>query len=353
VRTLSVIVGCVVAVSVCNSADAIEAVRGKNYSLTKQHGPWMIMVASFRDVPKDRRQEGLSAEEAALELVYELRAKGIPAYTYSQDAKVEKIDTVDRLGRDDERVFAAQRDMICVLAGNYKVIDDQDASPLLRAEAKKAVETLEWVKKFQPKFMTSEKSGAIVRQTPGRKGPLSGAFLTINPLLKPEEIASRKPDALMLKLNNSSNYPLVQCTGKFTVQVATFSGKKVTPIGNSAYRNNEAKFDQNLADKSSYSLNRAGEDAEQLATTLRQKGFEAYVYHDHYQSIVTVGNFNTPNDQRAASIIQNFGAKTHFDSTQGREVLVAEVVKLPGTSGEGVAWVLDPQPQVVAVPRLK
>lgn len=352
-RTLSLIVGCVVAVGLSNSAFGIEAVRGKNYTLTKQHGPWMIMVASFRDVPKDRRQEGLSAEEAALELVYELREKGIPAYTYSQDGKVEKIDTVDRLGRDDERVFASQRDMVCVLAGNYKAIDDQEGNALLRAEAAKATASLQWVKKFQPKFMQEEKSGAIVRQTPGRKGPLSGAFLTINPLLKPEEVASRKPDALMLKLNQQTNYPLVQCPAKYTVQVATFTGKKVTPIGTSKFRNNEAKFDQSLNDKGAYSLNRAGEDAEQLASTLRQKGFEAFVYHDHFQSIVTVGGFNTTNDPRAATIIQNFGAKMQFDSTAGKEVLLAEVVRLPNPGGEDFAWVLDPQPQVVAVPRLK
>jgi hypothetical protein len=351
VRTSSVIVGCLVAVNAVHSAFAIEAVRGKNYTLTRQHGPWMIMVASFRDVPKDRREEGLSAEEAALELVYELREKGIPAYTYGQDAKVAKIDTVDRLGRDDERVYAAQRDMICVLAGNYKAIDDQDSNPLLKGEASKATATLAWVKKFQPKFMQGEKSGAILRQTPGRKGPLSGAFLTINPMLNPEEVASRKADTLILALNEHSNYPLSKCPGKYTVQVATFTGKKATPIGTSIYKNNEAKFDQSLKDKASYSLNRAGEDAEQLAATLRQKGYEAFVYHDHFQSIVTVGAYSAPNDPRAATIIQNFGAKVQFDSTAGREVLTAEVVRLPNPGSEDFAWILDPQPKVVAVPR--
>lgn len=56
----------------------------------------MIMVASFRNVPEDRREKGLSAEEAAAELVFELREKGIPAYTYSQGAVIEHISTVDR-----------------------------------------------------------------------------------------------------------------------------------------------------------------------------------------------------------------------------------------------------------------
>jgi len=353
---MSVAVCCALAVGalgVPESASAIEAVRGKTYTLTKQHGPWMIMVASFRNVPEDRRNDGLTAEEAALELVYELREKGIPAYTYAQGGKVEKIETVDRLGRDDERIYAAQRDMVCVLAGNYKAIDDsQDV--LLKGEAAKAQATLQWVKKFRPKFMEGEKSGAIYRETPGRKGPLAGAFLTINPLLTPDEVARKKPDPLIAQLYQNSNYPLSECKHPFTVQVATFTGKKATPIGGSMFRNNEAKFDRSLKDNASYSLNRAGEDAEQLAAALRNRGFEAYVYHDHYQSIVTVGGFHSPDDPRALQIIQNFGAKTQVDQTTGQPVLVAELLKLPnGAGGEDFAWILDPQPRVVAVPRTK
>jgi hypothetical protein len=73
------------------SAD-VEAVRGKKYPLTKKHGPWMIMVASIRDVEEDRRvKDGLSAEEAADELVYQLRQLGIPAYTYQLEEKLGEI----------------------------------------------------------------------------------------------------------------------------------------------------------------------------------------------------------------------------------------------------------------------
>lgn len=64
VRTLSPLVWCVtccLAVAATTPASAIEAVRGKEYKLTPKHGPWMIMVASFRDVKDDARKEkGLS-----------------------------------------------------------------------------------------------------------------------------------------------------------------------------------------------------------------------------------------------------------------------------------------------------
>jgi hypothetical protein len=38
----------------------IEAEKGKKYKLTKRHGPWMIMVASLRDIPESRRSKGSS-----------------------------------------------------------------------------------------------------------------------------------------------------------------------------------------------------------------------------------------------------------------------------------------------------
>ena len=77
----------------------IEAVKGKKYEITKRHGPWMVMVASLKDVPEDQRKElenGLSAQEAADQLVYELRKRGIPAYTYKTDDIIDHIEMADR-----------------------------------------------------------------------------------------------------------------------------------------------------------------------------------------------------------------------------------------------------------------
>ncbi|HTN03782.1 MAG TPA: hypothetical protein VL132_17965, partial [Planctomycetaceae bacterium] len=201
-RTLSPLVRCLaicLAVAAASPASAIEAVRGKEYKLTPKHGPWMIMVTSFRDVKdEDRKEKGLSAAEAAAELVFELRSNGIPAYTFAQDGKVEKIDTIDRLNRPDQRIYASQRDMICVLAGNYDLSATesfadsgrQSASLKNKKDDKIADDTLRYVKAYFPKFLKEEKSGGIFRLTPGRKGPLSGAFLTINPLLKPSDEGS-------------------------------------------------------------------------------------------------------------------------------------------------------------------
>ena len=72
-----------------------EAIAGKRYSLTSQHGPWMIMVTSVSDVQGANRKDGMTAWEAADTIVYELRKKGIPAYTCSaeQDRKSTRLNS--------------------------------------------------------------------------------------------------------------------------------------------------------------------------------------------------------------------------------------------------------------------
>ncbi len=339
------------------AAGQIEAVKGKQYRLTKQHGPWMIMVGSFRDVVEpDRKKKGMSAQEAADELVYELRVKGIPAYTFSQDAQVGEIKTVDRLGHEDMRIFAAQRDMICVIAGNYPDQGDKTAE-----------KTLKYIKKFTPDYIKNSENGAVYRRTQS-KGPFGAAFLTVNPLVDPTEVAQKKPDYDLVKLNYGIQNGLVENPGKYTVQVATFTGRSVTPVGNSSV--GEKDFDARL--QSSFdeatgmartNLGAVSEDAAQLAKALRHlktekfpKGIEAYVYHDRFESIVTVGSFDDPQDPRIARIIEHFCAKTKKDPSTGNDVVVAEIL-LPASAQRGSAastmWVFDPQPRPIEVPRLK
>lgn len=320
--------------------------------LTKKHGPWMIMVASFRNVPKDRRSKGLSAEEAADALITELRAKGIPAYVYSQDAVLEHVTTVDRTGRDDSRVFAAQRDMVCVLAGNYPNVEDEVAQ-----------KTLKWVKRFQPKFIAEGKSGAVYRQD-SKAGPFGGAFMTINPLLDPTEVAKREPDPVLVRLNNDINFALVDCKRKYTVKVATFTGKSGLPIADNQVKEAAANFDRLLKRQDGFNLNRAGEDANQMVRVLRAPhqldrtpvnqvlpADEAYVYHDRYQSIVTVGSFDSLDDDRIPQIIERFRAK-QINGPTGEQLTAGESISI-GPEQNRMTLCFDPIPLVIEVPHLR
>jgi hypothetical protein len=346
-----------------SQAGAIENDPNKEYFLSEKNGPWMVMVATFRDIEDESRmlkgKKGLSAEEAARKLIYELRAKGIPAYSFDQESKREKIDTYDRLGNPNKRVYKAQRPMICVLAGNYSKVDD----PL-------AQKTLAFVKRYQPKFLAG--SGGVVRS---EKDPFKGAFLTINPTLQPEEIAARKPDQEIRVLNSGIDYPLVKLDKKFTLRIATFTGKSVVPLGNSSYRGRESNFEKSLQHSGPYNLARAGEDATQLTYALRQNSqatqllgrprFEAYVYHDRFQSIVTVGGFNSDQDPDIRRLADIFRAKYKQDEegevgARGQYLLIGESLSLPDPKSTRDSplppiqtWAFDPVPELIEVPRIK
>ena len=384
VRTLKLITLAVVVAACLQSVSpvqAIENVKGKQYQLTPKHGPWMVMVTSFRNVhDRDMKTEGLTAEEAAAELVFELRKEGIPAYTFSQDAVKGEVDVRNRLGRDDHRIYAAQRDMICVLAGNYESIED-----------KVGQKTLTYIKKFQPKFLKDAKSGAILRPDAAQRGPLSGAFMTINPVIKPDEVVQRTIDKETKYLNSGIQYPLVKNPHKYTVRVATFEGKSVTPLGNSSYRGREGMFDANLRNPLGLNLDRVGVDAANLAAFLRTtkaklKGQfgdagidEAYVFHDKFQSIVTIGGFDSPDDPRIRLIGQYYGPKLVPDlrllnatrrTPEARQAVtqdeIAGLPKIMTTHTEQLlpdnprpdtlplqVWTFDTELKVIPVPRIK
>ncbi len=331
----------------------IDATKGRRYRISKQHGPWMIMVASLAEPSPERKTEGPSPEEAAGQLVYELRKKGIPAYTYSQEEIVDKVNTQDPRGRLRRIQYIAQQGRICVIAGNYSSVQDR-----------KAQQTLAYIKTVHPKSW--QKSG-IYRRTPGRPGPLSGAFLTINPQLSPEEVQSRKRDPLLLKLNSGSEFSLLENEGRYTLVVATFFGKAQTKIGTRRIEEASRHF------KVGRTLDQAGENARQLVALLRSKAtarrvrreflpalrgsqFDAYVYHGRYRSLVTVGSFDSPHDPQIANLKNLFSAKMKRNAGTGQEVLVGEVITIPGrtaTAPPMKTFLFDPKPTLMEVPKLR
>lgn len=372
VRTLKLTVTVLLAalaMSAPSQSHAIENVRGKSYELTQKHGPWMIMVTSFRNVrDESMKKDGLTAEQAAAELVFELREKGIPAYSYAQDAVKGEIKTHDRLGRDDRRIYAAQRDMICVLAGNYSTIDDSVGQ-----------KTLKYIKKFHPKFLQEAKSGAIVRSD--ARGPLSLAFMTINPLIDPKDVVQQTVDKETKALNSGVMYPLIKNPHKYTVQVATFAGKSLT-AKQSMIQGREGLLQSRLGGEYQFDLNLAGEEANQLAAFLRRNGpkgstalNEAYVYHDKFQSIVTIGGFDAPDDPRIRMIIEHYSPRwepdlravsqarratgaplTPEEEEQLPKVRTNHIEYLPGPTRDSQPvhlWTFDTAPRVIPVPRIK
>jgi hypothetical protein len=318
---------------------AIEAVKGKTYRITKQHGPWMIMVTSLRGETAEAKKKAL---QAAHDLVLELRQKQIPAYIYTQEGALDGVDAVDRNGNPNRSYVAAQRDRVSVIAGNYPSFDDETAQ-----------KTLKYVKNMRPKSLAE----GIYRPTPGRPSPLSRAFLAPNPLLSQEEIDrfTKERDPLLVRLNTGDNHNLLENRGKYTLVVASFLGKSQMQLLNpqdSAQSEKLLKFDKDL--QSNSSLDQAGYDSWALVQAMRAQGLEAYVFHDRFRSIVTIGSFDSPKDPRIPQHIEKFRAKYKLDPESKKQCLTCEAFQTPAAPQPAQrTWLLDPLPQLMDVPRLR
>lgn len=326
-----------------------EAIQGKRYNLTNQHGPWMIMVASLSDVEGENRINGLTAWEAADTIVYELRTKGIPAYTYSVDEEIDNVDGPIPVRNRGRRVITRQGE-ICVLAGNFKSIDDDQAQAVLK-----------WIKKKYNSSIVEEKKGGLFAKTPGQPSPFGGAILTINPIYN-GEIRSRKLDVGVVNLNDDTPFSLLENKGKYTLHVATFAGGSVMQVGNQSSTKAMALFEQNFGS----GLVGCAKEAIALAEALRtaskhgyDKDYEAWVFHDQYRSIVTVGSFSSKQDPRIEPLVRLFGgrastAESRFVTDDG---IVPATFTLPQkpTPQHPLTkqWYFDKHPRIMTVPTAK
>lgn len=326
---LAVLTACVMISTRPADAARIEAIRGKNYSLGSKHGPWMIMVTSLWGETPEQEQQ---AAKAAAELVYQLRKSGVPAYIYKQDDQIEELDLHDRNGRPRKRRITARNGEIAVLAGNYESVDD-----------KVAQQTIKFIKKFEPK-VTVNWQGA----KKDMKLSLTNAFISRNPLLPPEELSRKTTDPLLVKLNSNVEHSLLENPGRFTLTVASFNGQ--TMIKPSKFD----AFDRMLTNKAKISLDNAARESWELMTMLRKRGIEAYVYHERFRSIVTVGSFKSEKDPKIAELTENFRAKQKVNPETKQTVLIAESVQIPAKrQGDPPikAWVMDPVPKLIEVPK--
>ena len=333
------------------TAAGIECDRAKKYRLSERQGPWMVMCATFRP-GLNPEAEGLTPEQAADELVYELREKNIPAVAWVMDSKKETLKMTGRDGSEKRKVMAAVRGGVAVMAGNFKNVDDP-----------KAQRALESIKTMQPKCLAPDlkksrgwtgitASGGRFRLTPGRKsGPLARALLITNPLMSPEEIArrTRRRDPVLARLNGGREHSLAGCDGKYTLVIAQFRGKGVMQVAGTD------AADLGRGDELTDSLDRAGRQAWELCQVLRNRdGVEAYVWHTKHRSIVTVGGFDDPRDPAAVRLAREYApAAPLIDPTaapQPRTITVPKDVRDFRQARR--YWLLEARPMLMEVPTL-
>jgi hypothetical protein len=177
------------------------------------------------------------------------------------------------------------------------------------------------------------------------KGPMGGAFLTTNPLLPRDYFVPKGLDKFVVDLNKEFKYSLLECKGKYTVKVATFTGQNILLT-----RKVIDQLDKGATPKSR--LVDAAKKAHKLTEVLRAKGVEAYEFHDRGSSIVTIGSFDSvgtpqPNGQielnpQIFAIMQKYGADKSLAPGQAPQV---------GKSKSEAEIPFDVQPLPVEVPR--
>jgi hypothetical protein len=325
----------------------IEADPNKSYPLQESHGPWLILAASF---------SGEGAGRQAQELVQELRSRfKLPAYVHRQSydytQPVQGL-TLNKFGEPARMKYAngGRFDGYAVLVGDFPSVDDPELE-----------EVLEKIKYAKPDCLNLEKREWSTQRFVGlrdfyrrvnldkskrNKGPMGSAFVTRNPKLPASYFApSGGVDSFVLNLNRGVKYSLLDNPGRFTVRVATFRGTETVD----QRKIQEIQRQQRVSNK----LELAADRAHRLTVALRERGVEAYEYHDRHESVVTVGSFDTE-----GTPLQNGAVDINPAILRVMQIYGATRTPIPGQQSNvglkprtlaGIAF--DVQPMPIEVPR--
>jgi hypothetical protein len=277
----------------------IDADPNKTYTLTEANGPWLIMACSFN---------GEDARKQANNLVYELRKRyKLAAYVYAKkfDFGDEDLARSNQLTPGPRRKYASGSGVeeIAVMVGDFEHVDDSAAQKTLRELKYAQPDCLKPKEGKEPSLSLAAWRGLqneahrMLGIKDGEKGPMGHALITTNPLRPKSFYASKGIDKFIEQINADNPYSLLKCPGRYTVQVATFHGQVTIDQKKIRDLERSQNFDGGA-------LAQAGEKALKLAEALRDKHYEAYVLHDRYASIVTVGSFSSVGTPRADGRIE-------------------------------------------------
>lgn len=304
--------------------------------LTQEAGPWLILCASF---------VGETAQADADRLAVELRQQGLRTYTYRQvfdfsqpvpglflsehfelDANGNAIPQQQKM----KIARGASSEEVAVLVGDFPNIEDNRAQSTLKQIKSMRVRTLGGVARDQ---LAREVTTDLARQHDS-PGQLAGAFLIVNPMLPDEYFARPAVDRDILNLNQQFAWSLLKCPAAYSVRVATFRGDvtfETEQIERARAEERSGPGSRKSAAQSK--LAEAGLKASVLTKKLRERGVEAWEYHDRFESYVCVGSFS-------------WISKTHEDgTTEFNQALIKTIEEFKGevTTAFGQSGVLKPR----------
>lgn len=343
----------------------VEADPKQSYQLTKASGPWMIMAISLGG------DDGhANAEKIALEIRRDLK---LEAWVHEQE--IDLSETTIGLGVDSRGYPKKMKNMrggasreVAVMVGNFQSADDPEAMRTLEKLRTAKIMALSGTKGTEKSQFNSIRNYYLAmsqRNKAKQRGLLGRAFITRNPLLPIEEVAQATLDPFVLDLNRGVEYSLLDNPKQYTVVVGTFRGA-------AAY--SEEKFAESVANvknkaKGDTPLDKATKDAMLLTAKLREEGWEAYIFHDKFESLVTVGSFDEIGTEMPdghieltsgiAKVFKKFEAQKTQLNPGGRgqvQPVSAQVALVPVTrkvthDGRTYDVPLDLSPRLIQVPR--
>lgn len=288
-----------------------QPISDESIELRVEHGPWLILASTL---------PGADAKPKAIELAREIRQElKLPAFVMEKTSGVAPTLAKRERIRNDvngnpvpvalEARYAngGQESVYVVLVGEFASVDDP-----------RIPEILNTVRTARPKSLGVDGSDSagqegnaasnnwLVQQYRSRMwtrsdrkddlGKMGAAFVTRNPLLPDDYFEAPKVDEFVANLNKNVEHSLLNCPGKFTVRVASFTGHQVTDFGNGA-RASQLK-------DTTDALDQAALNAHDLTLALRKQGVDAYEFHDRYGSYVMIGSFDSLGQERTSGQFQ-------------------------------------------------
>ena len=248
------------------------------YPLSEQSGPWLVLATTFR---------GDGARADARDLVQELRSRyRLKAHTHEKafDFTGEQRGLgLNPDGSPKKMRYANSTQVleIAVMVGDFASCNDS-----------RAQKTLAKIKNLQPQALMGDKGKSrafsdfrrmIGLDKKSSKAPMRMAFMMPNPLLPPEYFSQPQLDSFVIEMNADVDHSLLDCRGRYSVRVATFTG-----AGGFGQEAMSTSNDDGVESR----LIKAAENAHRVTEALRKQGWQAWEFHDRESSIVCVGNLS-------------------------------------------------------------
>ena len=228
---------------------------------------------------------------------------------------------------------------VAVLVGDFASFDDPRGQKMLTT-----------IKGLHPQALSGDagksRSFSDFRRMIGldknaAKGPMHLAFVIPNPLLPEDYFSRQEVDRFVVEMNADVTHSLLDCPGRYTVRVATFTGAGTFDQKAIAGGDDDVKLESRLAE--------AADKAHRLTEALRRSGWQAWEFHDRESSLVCVGSI----DQLAV---------TQADGTAAVHPEVVRIVRELGPDPTKLAAgavmprvidgvLLDVKPKPIDVPR--